>query len=162
MAKLAGGVSVINVGAPTEPEMKEKKERVIDAVQATKAAMEEGIVAGGEVALLYTANEPLGEAFETEGGKILKEALKVPFKRLMENSGLDYAEALQKLAGKKYPWGIDVLDGEVKNLIKVGIIDPVKVTRSALENAVSIGSMAITTACMVAEDLEKTPEKQAL
>ena len=138
LAKLAGGVAIIKVGAITEVELKEKKERVIDAVNSTKAAIEEGIVAGGEITLLHLAREKEGYQLHP----ILKEALKAPFKRLIENSGFDYAEIREKMAGSKYPQGIDVLDGEIKDLIKEGIIDPVLVTRSALENAAMDGAIA--------------------
>ena len=161
MAKLAGKIAVINVGATTEIEVKEKKERVIDAVAATKAAIEEGIVAGGEITLLKLATEASEmpqEGFSIGRG-ILLSSLKNPFKVLLENSGIDYAEALQALTNKPYPFGIDVIDGQVKDLIKEGIIDPVKVTRSALQNAVSVASMIITTDCLITdiptEDLYK-------
>jgi len=157
LAKLAGSVAIIHVGAATEVELKEKKERVIDAVAATKAAVEEGIIAGGEVTLLYMALRGLEGAFEATGGKILREALKAPFKQLTSNAGFDYAEVLQKLSGKEYPMGIDVLDGEIKDMIKSGIIDPVKVTRSALENAVSVAVMACTTNTLIV-DLPKEKE----
>lgn len=143
LAKLAGGVAVINVGAPTEPELKEKKERVIDAVNATKAAIAEGIVAGGEITLLRLSKLTTG---------ILAEALKQPFKRLVENAGLEYAEVREMLSGKEYPMGIDVTDGTVKDLIKAGVIDPVKVTRSALQNAVSVALMIATTAVTIVDE----------
>ena len=148
MAKLAGGVAVINVGAVTEVELKDKIERVIDAKNATKAAVEEGIVAGGEITLLNIAN---GLKIDNLGGQILKEALKSPFKRLIDNSGMDYAEIREKMSGHSYPEGIDVIDGQVKDLIKAGIIDPVKVTRSALENAVSIAVMVCTTSTLITD-----------
>ena len=157
MAKLSGSIAVINVGAATEVELKEKKERVIDAVNATKAATEEGIVAGGEITLLKISNDlqRLLRASKTApitlGQDILFEAMKAPFKRLMENSGLDYAEIREKMSGHDYPEGVDVTDGKVKNLIEAGIIDPVKVTRSALENAVSVASMVITTNCLIVD-----------
>jgi len=141
LAKLAGGVAVINVGGATEIEIREKRERVIDAKNATKAAIEEGIVAGGEITLLRLS----GMIKETTlGSSLLKIALCRPFQRLVENSGLDYAEVREKMAGKKYPYGIDVIDGKVKNLIEAGVIDPLKVVRSALENAVSIACMCMT------------------
>ena len=151
LAKLAGSIAIINVGAATEIELKEKKERVIDAVAATKAAVEEGIVAGGEVTLLYMALKGLQGKFVATGGKILQEALKAPFKKLIDNAGFDYAEVLQKLSGKDYPFGIDVLDGEVKDMIKSGIVDPVKVTRSALENAVSVAIMTMSTNTLIVD-----------
>lgn len=146
LAKMAGGVAVINVGAVTEPELKEKKERVIDAVNATKAAISEGIVAGGEITLLTLSK--LGEG-------ILYDALKQPFKRLIENSGMDYADIREQMAGKNYPFGVDVIDGKVKDLIKAGVIDPVKVTRSALENAVSVACLVLTTNVAIVDDREE-------
>lgn len=152
LAKLAGGVAVINVGGATEVEIKEKRERVIDAKNATKAAVEEGIVAGGEITLLRLASQ-VKET--TTGGSILKNALCRPFQRLVENSGFDYAEIRERMAGHKYPEGIDVTDGQIKDLIKSGVIDPVKVTRSALENAVSIAGMAITTETLIADYVEE-------
>ena len=152
LAKLAGGVAVIDVGGATEVEIKEKRERVIDAKNATKAAIEEGIVAGGEITLLKLAN---GLKSSDMGSQILKEALKAPFKRLVTNSGLDYAEVREQMAGHKYPEGIDVTDGKIKDLIKSGIIDPVKVARTALENAVSIAGMAMTTDTLVTDYLPK-------
>jgi len=152
LAKLTGGVAVISVGAMTEVEMKEKKERVIDAVSATKAAIEEGIVAGGERALYDIAYRMLN------ANSILGKALKAPFKKLLENSGLDYAETMAKLTDSKYPYGIDVMDGQVKDLIKAGVIDPVKVTRSALQNAVSVAIMVMTTDVLITDLPDKTKE----
>ena len=151
VARLAGAIAVITVGGSTEVEVKEKKERVIDAIAATKAAVEEGIVAGGEITLLNLALQAPVSPVEPRsiGERILTSSLKAPFRQLMENSGIDYAEALLKLSGKKYPYGIDVLDGQVKNLIDAGIIDPVKVLRCALENAISIGAIAMTTNTLI-------------
>lgn len=151
LAKMVGGVAVINVGAVTEPELKEKKERIIDAVNATKAAIAEGIVAGGGITFLKIA-KTLNK--ETIGGGILLEAIKQPFKRLIENSGMDYAEVREQMAGKDYPYGIDVMDGKIKNLFKAGIIDPLKVSRSALENAVSVAVMALTTSVSIVDKRE--------
>ena len=148
LAKLAGGVAVVNIGSVTETELKEKRERVIDAINATKQASQEGIVAGGEITLLYIANNL---KIDTLGGKILIEALKVPFKRILENSGLDYAEIREKMAGKTYPYGVDVIDGEIKNLIEAGIIDPAAVTKSALESAVSISCIVSTTSTLITD-----------
>lgn len=159
LANLSGKIAIIHVGGVTEVEVREKKERFIDALSATRAAIEEGIVAGGEISLYYLASqasESLSKQFSL-GEAILYSALKEPFKKLLSNSGLDYAECLQKLSGKKYPYGIDVTDGQVKNLIKSGIIDPVKVTRSALENAVSIANMILTTNTLVSD---ATPDKE--
>jgi len=148
LARLTGSVAVINVGAASEIEMKEKKERVIDAVAATKAAIDEGIVAGGEITLLNLASEA---PVMSVGGRILLEALKSPFKKLVTNAGIDYAEALQLLSGTEYPYGIDVTDMKVKNMIEAGIIDPLLVTRSALLNAVSVAVMIITTDCLITD-----------
>lgn len=146
LAKLTGGVAVINVGGTTDVEVKEKKERVIDAKNATKAAVEEGIVAGGEITLLTIAKHiPQG---------ILRNALQAPFKKLIENSGLDYGDIREKMAGKEYPWGIDVTCGCVKNLIDNGIIDPVRVSRVALENAISISGAVITTETLITDLVE--------
>ena len=152
LAKLVGGVAVINVGGMTEPELKEKKERVIDAKNATKAAIAEGIVAGGGITLLSIAKSI---KVDTLGGKILIEALKQPFKRLIENSGMDYAEVREQMAGKKYPFGVDVVDGQVKDLIKAGVIDPAKVTRTALEKAVSVANMVLTTNVNIVDEREE-------
>ena len=152
LAKLSGGVAVIKVGGATEVEIKEKRERAIDANNATRAAIEEGIVAGGEIALLKVAFELTSDSL---GARILKEALKAPFKRLIENSGLDYAEVREKMAGKDYPFGVDVIDGKVKHLIKAGVIDPIKVTRSALENAVSISCAVMTTETLITDWVER-------
>lgn len=158
LAKMAGGVAVINVGALTEVELKEKKERVIDAKNATKAAIAEGIVAGGEIALLNIAQNAIDDANEGIlhlGGQILLKSLKKPFKRLIENSGMDYADIREKMSGKKYPHGVDVTDGKVKDLIKAGIIDPVKVTKAALQNAVSVSNMVLTTSVAIVDEREE-------
>ncbi len=160
LAKLTGGVAVINVGAATEVELKEKKERVIDAVAATKAAIEEGIVAGGEVALLRAAKAldnvtAFGE--EAVGVEIVKKALEQPFRILVKNAGMDDGIALSKVMASSGNMGVDVLDGEVKDLVKVGIIDPVKVARSALQNAASVAVMVMTTNCLITDKPE--PEK---
>lgn len=156
LAQLAGSVAVINVGGATEVEMKERKERVIDAVNATKAAVSDGIVAGGEVTLLELAST-LKESESTGkvDSRILIKALKKPFVKLVTNAGLDYAEVREKLAGKKYPFGIDVTDGQVKDLIEAGIIDPVKVTRSALENSVSVAGMIMSTNTVITDMKEE-------
>lgn len=151
LAKLAGGVAIISVGGATEVEIREKRERVIDAKNATKAAVEEGIVAGGEITLLRLASQ-IKET--TLGSSILKIALSKPFQRLVDNSGFDYAEIREKMAGHGYPEGIDVIDGKIKNLIKAGVIDPAKVTRSAIENAVSVANMAITTETLITDLVE--------
>lgn|SRR3990167_4171757 len=152
LANLAGTAAVIYVGAVSDPELSDKKERVDDAVNATKAAVEEGIVAGGEITLLHVAQTKLPD---TLGAKILKEALKAPFKKLVENAGLDYAEVWSKV---NYPNGIDVMDGKEKNLIESGIIDPTKVCRLALENAVSVACMCLTTDVLISEPYPKEGE----
>ena len=161
LAKPTGGVAVINVGAATEVELKEKKERVIDAVAATKAAIEEGIVAGGEVALLRAAkaldNVKVEAGEEKIGVEILRRALEQPFRILVRNAGMDEGVALSKVMDLGANMGIDVIDGEVKDLVKAGIIDPVKVTRSALQNAASVAVMVMTTEVLITD--AKEPEK---
>ncbi len=157
LAKLTGGVAVINVGAATEIELKEKKERVIDAVAATKAAIEEGIVAGGEIALLRAAK--VLESLQVEGEEkvgvgIVKKALEQPFRILIKNAGMDDGVALAKILETQGAMGIDVLDGAIKDLIKAGIIDPVKVTRSALQNAASVAVMVMTTEVLITDKPE--------
>ena len=164
LAKLTGGVAVVNVGAATEIELKEKKERVIDAVAATKAAIEEGIVAGGEVALLRVAKVLDGLVVdgseEKVGVEIVKKALEQPFRQLVKNAGMDDGIALSKVMEESGSMGIDVLDGEVKDLIKAGIIDPVKVTRSALQNAASVAIMIQTTHVLITDAPEKKEAPQ--
>ncbi len=157
LAKLTGGVAVINVGAATEVELKEKKERVIDAVAATKAAIEEGIVAGGEIALLRAVKALEGVVAEGEekvGVEIVKKALEQPFRKLIQNAGMDEGVALSKIMSTNGNMGIDVMDGEVKDLVKAGIIDPVKVTRSALQNAASVAIMVMTTEVLISDKPE--------
>ncbi|MBI2017590.1 chaperonin GroEL [Candidatus Daviesbacteria bacterium] len=163
LAKLTGGVAVINVGAATEVELKEKKERVIDAVAATKAAIEEGIVAGGEVALLRTAKvleEVAAEGEEKVGVEIVKRSLEQPFRMLVKNAGMDDGIALAKVIEATGNMGIDVMDGALKDLVKVGIIDPVKVTRSALQNAASVAIMVMSTEVLISDkpESEKAPQ----
>ncbi|MBI3485589.1 chaperonin GroEL [Candidatus Daviesbacteria bacterium] len=158
LAKLTGGVAVINVGAATEIEMKEKKERVIDAVAATKAAIEEGIVAGGEIALLRAAkalnNLKMVSDEEKVGVEIVKKALEQPFRKLIQNAGMDEGVALAKVLDAASNLGIDVLDGQLKDLVKAGVIDPVKVTRSALQNASSVAIMVMTTDVLITDKPE--------
>ncbi|MBI4035623.1 chaperonin GroEL [Candidatus Daviesbacteria bacterium] len=161
LAKLTGGVAVINVGAATEIELKEKKERVIDAVAATKAAIEEGIVPGGEIALLRAAKAldsmVVAEGEEKVGVEIVKKALEQPFRMLVKNAGMDEGIALSKITSTQGNMGIDVLDEQVKDLVKAGVIDPVKVTRSALQNAASVAVMVMTTNCLITDKPEPTP-----
>ncbi|KKQ80764.1 MAG: 60 kDa chaperonin [Candidatus Daviesbacteria bacterium GW2011_GWA1_38_7] len=158
LAKLTGGVAVINVGAATEVEMKEKKERVIDAVAATKAAIEEGIVPGGEIALLRVRdglNTIDAEAEEKVGVEIVKKAIEQPFRRLVENAGMDPGLELARVLEVKENMGVDVIDGQIKDLVKAGVIDPVKVTRTALQNAASVAIMVATTNVLITDAPEK-------
>ncbi len=164
LAKLTGGVAVINVGAATEVEMKEKKERVIDAVAATKAGLEEGIIPGGEVALLRVMDSldkisVSGE--EKVGVDIVKKAILKPFEILIANAGLDAGVAKTQVLGANGNLGIDVNDGVLKDLVKAGIIDPVKVARSALQNASSVAIMVLTTNALITDVPEKTPPTPA-
>jgi chaperonin GroEL len=157
LAKLTGGVAVINVGAATEIEMKEKLERVKDAVGATKAALEEGIVPGGEIALIRASKvlETLKvEGEEKIGVDIVKRAIFQPFNRLMENAGLNAGMMLRDVLSGKVTFGVDVSDGLVKDLVLSGIIDPVKVTRSALQNAASVANMIATTHVLISDKPE--------
>jgi chaperonin GroEL len=157
LAKLAGGVAVVKVGAPTEVELKEKKLRVEDALSATRAAVEEGIVAGGGVALMraITSLDKLDKELtddELTGARILKKALEEPLRLIVENAGKEgsvVADAVRK--NKDAEWGYDAAVGEYGNMLEKGIIDPVKVTRSALENAASIAALVLTTESLVTE-----------
>lgn len=161
LAKLTGGVAVISVGAATEVEMKEKKERVIDAVAATKAGIEEGIVPGGEIALLRVAGalDKLSvDGEEKVGVEIVKKAVEQPFRKLIENAGLDAGVFLAKVLELTGNMGVDVVDGLIKDLVKVGVIDPVKVTRSALQNAASVANMIMTTNTLIVERAESNPQ----
>ncbi|MBU1031795.1 chaperonin GroEL [Patescibacteria group bacterium] len=161
LAKLTSGVAVINVGAATEVELKEKKERVIDAVAATKAAIEEGIVAGGEVALIRAIQKLDSvrpeDPEEALGVVIVQKALDKPFRMLVKNAGMDDGVALAKVLEATGNEGIDVLDGKIKDLVKAGIIDPVKVTRCALQNAASVAVMVMTTNVLISDKPEPTP-----
>jgi len=165
LAKLSGGVAVINVGASTEVEMKEKKERVNDAVSATKAALEEGIVAGGGVALLKarTVLKKLAESTKDHevqtGINIVYQALAEPMRMLAANSGADAGWVVNKVEEAETPdYGYDVAELEFGSMLKKGIIDPVKVTRSAVENAVSVAGMILTTEALVTDIPEKDKE----
>ena len=158
LAKLVGGVAVINVGAATETEMKEKKARVEDALNATRAAVEEGIVPGGGVALLRC--EAALEAFKTDaeeklGVDILKRALQAPARQLAENAGFEGSVIIQKIRDGKGSFGFNAETGEYEDLIKAGIIDPTKVTRFAIQNAASVAALLLTTQAMVAEKPKK-------
>jgi chaperonin GroEL len=165
LAKLSGGVAVINVGAATEVEMKEKKERVIDAVAATKAALEEGIVPGGGVTLLRARTvltklaKELKVKDEIVGVEILSESLAEPIKKIVENAGEDSVAVLAKVeASKEVDFGFNVMTMEYGSMIKAGIIDPAKVTRSAVQNAVSVAMMVLTTEALVTDIPEEKKE----
>jgi len=176
LAKLSGGVAVINVGAATEIEMKDKKERVVDAVAATKAALEEGIVPGGAVALLDISQKMNVKAMEEKGlskdeligYEIVKRAIEAPFNKLMENAGLDSGELIAKArTASAKGQGFDVLKTESTaaaqtiDMIKVGIIDPLKVVRSAVENSVSVATMILTTEALITDKPEPKTEAPA-
>jgi chaperonin GroEL len=161
LAKLAGGVAVVKVGAATETEMKERKHRVEDALQATRAALEEGIVPGGGVALLNAATaldlETYEDADERTGASIVLRALEEPLRQIAENGGLEGSVVVEKVRGKKPGEGFNAATGEYGDLVKAGVIDPTMVTRSALQNAASIAKNILTTECVVAEIPEKEP-----
>jgi len=158
LAKLAGGVAVINVGAATETEMKEKKARVEDALHATRAAVEEGIVAGGGVALIRClgAIEALKlEGDEQIGVDIVKRAIESPLRALAANAGVEGSIIVQEVKKRKGNDGYNVATGEYEDLVKAGVVDPKKVTRTALENAASIAGLLLTTECLITEVPEK-------
>ncbi|MDR2177590.1 MAG: chaperonin GroEL [Treponema sp.] len=161
LAKLAGGVAVINVGAATEVELKEKKHRVEDALSATRAAIEEGIVPGGEIALIQAAialeKSDLAGLTDDEkvGFKIVKRALEEPIRQIAENAGLDGAVIAEKAKSEKKGVGFDAAKMEWVDMVKAGIIDPAKVTRSALQNAASIASLLLTTESAITDLPEK-------
>src|SRR5215217_6929286 len=160
LAKLAGGVAVIKVGAATETEMKEKKHRVEDAVQATRAALEEGIVPGGGVALLNAASAIEVDSIEGDertGAAIVVRALEEPIRQLAANAGLEGSVVVSQVRTAEAGHGLNVDSGEVEDLVKAGIIDPTMVTRSALQNAASIAKNILTTEAVVAEAPEKQP-----
>jgi chaperonin GroEL len=162
LAKLAGGVAVINVGAATETEMKEKKARVEDALHATRAAVEEGIVPGGGVALLRTIgalNALQLEGDEKIGLDIVKKAIEYPCKELAANAGIEGSVVVEEVKKRKGNEGYNVGTGEYEDLVKAGVVDPKKVTRTALQNAASIAGLLLTTECLITEIPEK--EKKA-
>jgi len=158
LAKLAGGVAVVKVGAATETEMKEKKHRVEDALQATRAALEEGIVPGGGVALLNSTKAIKLDTFEGDertGASIVMRALEEPVRQLAQNAGLEGSIVVDKVRTGTKGHGLNVDTGEYEDLVKAGIIDPTMVTRSALQNAASIAKNILTTEAVVAEAPEK-------
>jgi chaperonin GroEL len=158
LAKLAGGVAVINVGAATETEMKEKKARVEDALHATRAAVEEGIVAGGGVALIRTAKaiDSLKlEGDEAIGAQIVRRAIESPIRMLCANAGVEGAVVVGQIIANKGNYGYNVATGDYEDLVKAGVVDPTKVTRTALQNAASVAGLLLTTECMITEIPEK-------
>ncbi len=163
LAKISGGVAVINIGAVTEVEMKEKKHRVEDALSATRAALEEGIVAGGGLALIQAAEslEKIGATDLSDdakvGFKIVKRALEEPIRQIAENAGLDGAVIADRAKHEKKGIGFDAAKMEWKDMVTAGIIDPAKVTRSALQNAASVASLLLTTECAITDLPEKNP-----
>jgi len=156
LAKLAGGVAVINVGAVSEPEMKEKKARVEDALHATRAAVEEGILPGGGVALLRAANAvekaaTLLEGDEAIGATIVRRAIESPLRKLCDNAGVEGSLVVQQVLKSKGAMGYNVATDNHEDLIKAGVVDPTKVTRTALQNAGSVAGLLLTTDCMITD-----------
>jgi chaperonin GroEL len=165
LAKLSGGVAVIHVGAPSEVEMKEKKARVEDALNATRAAVEEGIVAGGGTAVLRASKAidklDLSEE-EAFGARIIKRACEEPIRQIAFNAGIDGAIVLDRVSNeKKASWGFNAFSEEYEDLIGAGVIDPVKVVRCALENAASVSSLMLTTETMIADAPKKEDDMPA-
>lgn len=165
LAKLVGGVAVIKVGAATETEMKEKKARVEDALNATRAAVEEGIVPGGGVAYIRTL--PALEKMKLEGDQkiglnIVKKAIEEPLKMIVVNAGFEGAIIVEKVKGKKGDYGFNARTDKYENLVETGVMDPTKVTRSALQNAASVAGLMLTTQCMVAEKPKEEPAMPAM
>jgi chaperonin GroEL len=162
LAKLAGGVAIINVGATTETEMKEKKARVEDALHATRAAIEEGIVPGGGVALIRCLatleNLKLTDDDEKIGLQIVKRAMEEPIRALAQNAGVEGSVVVQEVKRRKGNEGYNVATNEYEDLVKAGVVDPKKVTRAALQNAASIAGLLLTTECLVTETPEKPEE----
>lgn len=165
VAKLAGGVAVINVGAATETEMQEKKYRIEDALSATRAAVEEGIVAGGGVVLIGAIEkvaklEESLKADEKTGALIIKKALEAPLRQIVENAGMDGSVIVEKVKNSAKDEGYDAYNDEFVNMFEKGIVEPTKVTRSALQNAVSVAGMILTTEAAVADIPKEEPAPQ--
>jgi chaperonin GroEL len=159
LAKLSGGVAVLNVGAATEVEMKEKKDRVDDALHATRAAVEEGIIPGGGVAFIRAVEslqklKGINED-ETTGIAIVKRALEEPLRQIVANAGIEGSIVVQKVREGKADFGFNARTEEYENMLKAGVIDPTKVARIAIENAASIAGMLLTTECVVADKPKK-------
>ncbi len=166
LAKLAGGVAVIKVGAATEVELKEKKHRIEDAVSATRAAIEEGVVPGGGTALLRARDSVRTlldslEGDEATGAKTVWESLEAPARLIADNAGIEGAVVVEKVLAETGAMGLNAATGEVTDLVKAGIIDPAKVTRAALQNAASIAALVLTTECLVADKPEPEPAMPA-
>ena len=162
MAKLAGGVAVVQVGAATEVELKETKHRIEDAISATRAAIDEGIVAGGGTALLRCRAAVVEVAAsldgdEATGARIIGEALSAPTRLIAENAGYEGAIVVREIESASGSHGFDAVAGEIVDLIEAGVIDPVKVTRAALQNAASIAGLMLTTEVLVADKPEENP-----
>ena len=161
LAKLAGGVAVLYIGAPSEVEMKEKKDRVDDALSATRAAIAEGIVPGGGVAYIRCIKCLEGlkgdNEDETTGIEIVKRAIEEPLRQIVFNAGLEGAVIVQKVKDSEGDYGYNARTEQFEHLFETGVIDPAKVTRVALENAASIGGMFLTTECVIAEKKEENP-----
>jgi chaperonin GroEL len=159
LAKLSGGVAVVKVGAATETEMKEKKHRVEDALQATRAALEEGIVPGGGVALLQAAEAIKLDGFEIDdertGARIVLRSLEEPLRQIAENAGHEGSVVVNDVRKAKKGFGLNAATGEIVDLVEAGVIDPAMVTRSALQNAASIAKNILTTEAIVAEIPDK-------
>ncbi|HEY3484208.1 MAG TPA: TCP-1/cpn60 chaperonin family protein, partial [Ilumatobacteraceae bacterium] len=156
LAKLAGGVAVIKVGAATEVELKEKKHRIEDAVSATRAAIEEGVVPGGGTALVRSRQAVADvasslEGDEATGARIVWDSLTAPAKNIAENAGLEGSIMVNRIEAETGTTGLNAATGEITDLFKLGIIDPAKVTRAALQNAASIAAMVLTTECLIAD-----------
>jgi len=166
LAKLVGGVAIIRVGAPTETELKEKKARVEDAMHATRAAVEEGIVPGGGVVLIraakaldkfkpFSEDEPAGDPDEQIGVNIVKRALEEPLRQIVGNAGKEGSIIVERVRSEKNPnIGYNVVTEEFEDLVAAGVIDPAKVTRSALQNAASIAGLMLTTEVLISESQE--------
>jgi chaperonin GroEL len=164
LAKLAGGVAVIKAGAATEVELKERKHRIEDAVRNAKAAVEEGIVAGGGVALIQAAkvlDKVELDGDEATGANIVRVAMEAPLKQIAINAGLEGGVVAEKVRGLEPGQGLNAATGEYGDLLAAGIIDPVKVTRSALQNAASIAALFLTTEAVIADKPEKAPAMPA-
>jgi len=162
LAKLAGGVAVINVGAATETEMKEKKARVEDALHATRAAVEEGIVPGGGSALLWAQKAldklKLSHQDEQIGVQIVRRSLEFPLRQIAQNAGAEGSIVVERVREKNdVNWGYNAATGEYEDMVKAGVIDPTKVTRTALQNAASISGLLLTTECVIVEEPEDEP-----